>query len=284
MTAIAGGLGAAFFWAGSALCATAASRRIGAGSTLAWIMTIGLAIVLGPLLVFASLDELSGRIVVLLVLAGLGNVIGLAFEYRAFKIGKVGVVSAIASTEGLAAALIAIAFGHAASAPIFAVLVLITVGVVLTAADPQAAAPGGNGDLRRLLALALPAPLLFGVNLFATGEAGADVSLLWAMLPARLIGVTLVGAPLLARGELSTRRAVMPLVGGAAAAEVAGFAAYLWGSKAELSISAVLASESAAIATAGAYFLFGERLVKRQMIGLGLIAAGVGLLALQGGT
>jgi hypothetical protein len=77
---------------------------------------------------------------------------------------------------------------------------------------------------------------------------------------------------------------VAPLVTAAAAAEVLGFAAYVWGSRAHLSVAAVLASEYAALAAAGAFFVFHERLARRQLIGLGIVAVGVGVLAfLHGG-
>ncbi len=283
VTAILGGLAAALCWACSALCATAASRAIGAGSTLAWIMTLGLAIVAIPLALFASAGELTVRIGQLLAVSGVTNVIGLTFEYRAFKIGKVGVITAIASTEGMAATLIAVVGGAALSVAVFLVLLVITVGVVLAAADRSATLHNEHGELRRLVSLALTVPLWFGVSLWAAGEAGPHVSLLWAILPSRLAGAALIGAPMLWRGGLRMERAVLPLVTVAAACEVLGFAAYVWGSRSQLSVAAVLAAEYAALATAGAFFVLGERLARRQLAGLVVVAVGVGVLAVVSG-
>ena len=41
MTAILGGVGAAFCWAGATLCSSRSSREIGASSVLAWVMLVG---------------------------------------------------------------------------------------------------------------------------------------------------------------------------------------------------------------------------------------------------
>lgn len=284
MTAILGGLVACVCWSCSALCATAASRALEAGSTLAWITGFGLAVLLLPLALFASVRELSVHVVALLAIVGLTNVMGLALQYRAFKLGKVGVVTAIASTEGMAATLIAMAAGAAVSATVFVVLLLITAGVVLAAADQDAVAPETSGDLRELALLSLPVPVVFGISLFAAGEVGPRISVLWVILPTRLVGALLIGAPMLCRGRLRVSRPVLPLLAAAGVAEVLGYAAYVWGSHAQLSVAAVLASEYAALATVGAYFLFGERLKRKQIAGLAVMALGVGMLGLLHGA
>jgi uncharacterized membrane protein len=270
---------AAACWAGSALCATVASRSIGADSTIAWVMTIGLVLTAPLVLLFASLGELSARAVLLLATSGLMNVVGLAFEYRALRVGKVGVVSAVASTQGMAATLIAVAAGAALAPGVLVILVLLSAGVALAAADRNATLRDSRGDLRRLMALLLPLPLIFGLSLFAAGEAGDDVALAWAIVPSRLAGVLLIGFPLLARGTLRLERAVLPAVATSAVLEVVGFASYVWGSRSGLSIAAVLASQFAAIATAGAWVLFREHLDRRQLVGLAIIATGIGALA-----
>jgi drug/metabolite transporter (DMT)-like permease len=162
---------------------------------------------------------------------------------------------------------------------VFFVLLLITTGIVITAIAPDPAgstAPAFDGP--RAVALSIPVPVLFGVSLFATGEIGPHVSMLWAILPARLVGGLLIGLPLIVRRELRITRTVFPLVLIAAIAEILGFAAYVWGSHKQIAIAAVLASEYAALAAAGAFLVFGERLGKRQIAGLGIVGLGVALL------
>lgn len=281
MIAVLGGLGASICFAISALCASAASRRIGPGSTLAWVMAIGLVLVI-PGVVFADSGELSTRHIVLLVVAGLTNVIGLGIEYVAFRRGKVGVITPIASTEGAIAALIAVVAGLHVALRTGVLLVVVTIGVVLAAAHPDPPDPSKQSTGMRSAVLALPVALLFGISLYTTGRVGRQVSPVWVLLAARLLGTALVTVPLGVRGELARPRSALPLVAGAGACEVVGILSYTLGARHQLAIAAVLSSQFAALAAIGAYFAFGERLTKLQLAGLVLTAIGVGLLAAEG--
>ena len=52
-----------------------------------------------------------------------------------------------------------------------------------------------------------------------------------------------------------------------------------WGSRESIAIAAVMGSQFAAIAAVAAYFLFGERLARIQIVGVVLIVVGVTVLA-----
>lgn len=277
MIALLGGLGAALCWAAAALCASTASRRIGAPSTIAWVMGLGLAGIAVPTALLAPGSQLTARIVGLVVLAGGSNVVGLGLEYAAFRRGKVGVISAIASTEGVIAAVISVAFGAHLAGWTAAVLLAITVGVVLAAAHPDAGEPGAGG-LRSAL-LAIPVALLFGVTLYATGQVGREASVLWVLVPARLFGTSFMLAPLAARRTLRLTRRALPLVAGAAAGEVLGILSYELGARHGIAVAAVVSSQFAALAALGAFLLLRERLAPTQVAGLAIIAAGVAVLA-----
>ncbi len=282
MIAVLGGLGAAICWAISALCASAASRRIGAASTLAWVMAIGLVLVVIPLLIGGRSHGLDGSAFGLLALAGLTNVAGLQIEYAAFRRGKVGVITPIASTEGAIAALIAIAAGLHVSLRTGLLLIVVTLGVILAAAhpDPPELARAATGV--RSAVLAVPAALLFGISLYSMGRVGQQVPVLWVLLPARLLGTLVIGGTLAIRHRLRTPGRALPLVAGAGAAEVVGVLSYTLGARHQLAVAAVLASQFAALAAVGAYFTFGERLTRLQLAGLVVVAVGVGLLAAEG--
>jgi drug/metabolite transporter (DMT)-like permease len=277
MTAILGGLGAALCWSLAALCASAASREIGAASTLAWVMGLGLVLIALPTALLAPASQLTPGRMGLIVLAGATNVIGLRIEYVAYRRGKVGVISAIASTEGVIAAVIAVVLGAYLALWTGAVLLAVAVGVVLAAARPDAVA--GHGDGVRGAVLAIPVALLFGVSLYATGRAGSEVSLLWALLPARLLGTTFMLGPLALRGSLRLTRRALPLVAGAATGEVVGIVSYELGARHGIAIAAVLASQFAALSALGAFVVMHERLTRLQLTGLCVIAVGVALLA-----
>jgi drug/metabolite transporter (DMT)-like permease len=279
MTAILGGIAASVCFAVSSLCASAATREVGPATTLAGVMAFGLLLVLPPTILLGDAGQLSASTIGLMVLIGATNVIGLRIEYLALRRGKVGVVIPIVSTDGAIAAVIAVLVGLQLGARTAALLLVISAGVMFAAASPD---PTDAVDTRpglRSGVLALIAAVLFGVNLYVTGHVGSEVSLVWVLLPARLLGTAVVALPLAVRGVAWPRIGVVRLLAIAGAAEVVGVVAYTVGARHELAVAAVLASQFAALTTVGAYFVFGERLNRSQVAGLVIVAVGVGLLA-----
>ncbi len=275
MIALLGGSGAAVCWAVSALCASSAARAIGADSALAWVMGLGLAMVVLPTALLAPSAQLTPRVVALILVSGATNVLGLGVEYVAYRRGKVGVITAIASTEGVIAAVIAVAAGARLAAGTAVVLAAVAAGVALAAARPD---PDASHDARAAL-LAIPVALLFGVSLYTAGKVGTEASVLWVLVPARLLGTAFVLAPLAARHALRLTRHTLPLVAAAGAGEVLGILSYELGARHGIAIAAVLASQFAALAALGAFLLMRERLTRSQLAGLVMIAAGVASLA-----
>jgi drug/metabolite transporter (DMT)-like permease len=271
--AIVGGLGAAFAWAATTLCSTRASRTIGALPTLGWVMLVGLVPTL-PAVLVAGGDVPDAGGLGWLAVSGFGNVAGLALVYAGLRRGKVGVVAPIASTEGAVAAVIAVALGEQLPAGVGAALGIVVVGIVLTAS-----ARGTEGRTSPLaIALAAGAALSFGVSIYATGRVSQELSIAWALLPARLVGVVFITIPLAATRRLALTRPAAPLVVATGLAEVAGFACYAVGARHGIAIAAVLASQFAALAALGALVLYRERLSRAQVAGLVLIAVGVAVL------
>ena len=112
MIAILGGLGAAAAWAASTVCSSRSSRRLDPASVLAWVMLVGLVITVPLVAVRGAPIEMSGRAVLWLAAAGVGNVAGLLLAYRALRIGQVALIAPLLSTEGAIAAVVAIAAGN----------------------------------------------------------------------------------------------------------------------------------------------------------------------------
>jgi drug/metabolite transporter (DMT)-like permease len=278
VSAVVGGLGASICFAVSALCASAASRRIGAAPTLGWVMAIGLVLVIPPV-ALADASKLSPHRILLLALVGATNIAGLEIEYVAFRRGKVGVVTPIASTEGAVAAIIAVIAGLQISARTALLLCVVTLGVVLAAAHPDPPEMSQRTGGVRSAVLAIPVAILFGISLYTAGFVGRQLPVVWVLIPARLLGTVLVSAPLAAARQLRLTRSVVPLVVAAGAAEVVGVLSYTLGARHQLAVAAVLASQFAALASVGAFFVFGERLTRLQLAGLIVVAIGVGLLA-----
>ncbi len=260
---------------------------------------LGLCMIVVPVAVLGHPGNLSGRVIGLLCLAGLANVIGLELEYVVLRRVSPGVVTAIASTEGIIAAVLSSLFGAPLAASTVILLITITLGVMLAAAHlerPQPAVAGmpGAPDVvagpRRLskrldsaktlwTLLTVPVALLFGTTLYATGRAGKEAPIIWVLLPARLFGTVLLAAPLATRRRLRISRRTFPLVLVAGIGEVLGLVSYSYGARHQLAVSAVLASQYAMMTTVAAFFLFGDRLRRHQVLGIVIVVAGIVALA-----
>jgi len=275
---VLGGLGAAFAFAGATLCSSRSSRMIGPASVLSWVMLVGL-LVTAPVAAATGVPEgLTAGAAGWLLLAGAGNVAGLLVAYAGLRVGKVGVIAPILSTQGAVTAAISMMSGERPGAVSLMMLTAIAVGVVLATAAGDAPSRDGTSG-RSGAPHAIVAALLFGVSLYATARASADLPVPWVLLPARLVGVLAVGVPLAVTGRLRSTRAAVPflLVGGLC--EVIGFTAFSIGSRHGIAVAAVLASLFGAIAGVAAYLLFAERLSRLQFAGVATIVVGVATLA-----
>jgi drug/metabolite transporter (DMT)-like permease len=293
MLAIVGGLGAALVFATVTLCNSRSSRMIGPSQLLAWVMLIGLAIV-APLVVLEGVpDGLDTESGAWLAVAGVGNVVGLLLAYAALRVGKVGIVAPVVATQGAVAAILAVIAGESLGVGAGVSLAAIAVGVVLAglAAEPgqTTGTPGGGSASSPRIAIpprrtppiwfALGAAFAIGCSLYATARASIELPVVWALLPSRVIGVAAVTVPLALRTGLRMTREALPLVAVAGVCEVLGFALFALGARHGIAVSAVLASQFAAVAAVAAYLLFGERLARVQLAGVALIVVGVGVLS-----
>jgi drug/metabolite transporter (DMT)-like permease len=280
MIPVLGGLGAALSFAVSVLVSARASRLIGSPSTVAGAMSVGLLIGLPIALLTAPVPDLGGTTLLWLVLAGAGNIVGLLLTYAAYRIGAVGIISTIASTEGAIAAVLSVAAGEILVPGAGIILAFIATGVVL------AASAGGEEEgvvisrdrALRAAALSLGAAACFGVALFGSGRAAAVLPVAWAILPARIAGVAFVAVPLLVLARLRMTRAALPYVVATGIVEVVGFWSFSLGAREGIAVASVLASMFAPISAIAAFVVFRERLGQRQIAGIALIALGVAAL------
>jgi drug/metabolite transporter (DMT)-like permease len=277
MQAIVGGVGAALVFATVTLCNSRSSRMIGAGPLLAWVMLIGLAIT-GPAVLLEGVpDGLDGEATTWLAVAGVGNVVGLLLAYAALRSGKVGVVAPLVSTQGAIAAVIAVIAGESISPGAGIALGAIACGVFLAGVGPAGESRGA--PRARATLYALGAAVAIGWSLYATARASIELPVVWALLPSRVIGVAAVTVPLALRSGMRMTRKALPLVLVAGVCEVLGFALFAWGARDGIAVSAVLASQFAAVAAVAAYVLFRERLAPAQIAGVAIVVVGVGALS-----
>lgn len=297
MTAVAGGLCAAIIWAVGSIGASRAARQLGPLLTLGWVMLIGLGL-MALILPFSRSPSLSASSALWLVLAGVGNVAGLLLMYCALRIGQMGVVMPITTTEGGVAALIAIAAGQPAGATQGAALATTVVGVVLIAiarrtpvVESAAAALTEDGVTsvgihgrhdRRAAACASLAALSFGAGLYGTGRAGGVLPAAWAVMPPRIVGVLAVTVPLALSRRLRRPRGAGRWLLLSAVCEVTGFLAYTWGARQAIAVAAVLATLTGAFSAGIGRMMFGERLHATQIIGVLVTSVGVATLSALG--
>lgn len=279
MLAIVGGLGAALVFATVTLCNSRSTRMIGPAQLLAWVMLIGLAIT-APLAFARGIpDGLDAEAAAWMAVAGVGNVAGLLLAYSALRLGKVGVVAPLVSTQGAIAAVIAIVGGEQVGTEVAILLAVIAIGIWLAAVASPEEPDGSPRQDKRAAMFAIGAAVAIGWSLYAIAQVSIALPVVWALLPSRVIGVLVVTLPLAARSGLRMTREALPLVLVAGVFEVAGFALFAFGARHGIAVSAVLSSQFAAIAAIAAYILFRERLSPVQLAGVAVIVAGVGTLS-----
>jgi drug/metabolite transporter (DMT)-like permease len=275
--AILGGLAAALAWTATTITAARATRIIDSRSLLATVMAVGLVLSL-PLALATGIPSLDATSVLWLVVSGTGNVVGLLSSYTALRVGKVGVVAPVVSTEGAVAALIAVVAGETLAPGTGVALGVVAAGVVLAARAPYD--PDTRADELRAALFAGGAALSFGCSLYATAQVGKDLGVFWAALPPRAVGVAAIALPLLASRRWRLRREALPWAAASGVGEVFGTVAYAWGARHGLAVTAVLASQFAAISAVVGYVAFRERLARVQVVGVATIVCGVAALAL----
>jgi drug/metabolite transporter (DMT)-like permease len=280
MTAIIGGLIAAACFSTTLLTSARASRMIGALPTLGGVMLVSALVALPVAALTIGGSALSAAALPYLVIAGVGNVAGLGFEYVGFRSGKIGIVGALAAAEGAIAAMLSLLAGEVLGSIQLVGVAVVALGVVFVALGPDPSADAGSASTRRAVLFGGLAGLAFGASLYATARIGSDLAIGWAILPPRIVGVLFIVLPLLATQRLRITRAAWPLVVVSGAGEVGGFLAVAWGARESIAVTSALAAQFATVAALFAWLVLAERLGRLQWAGVTGVALGVVLLAI----
>ena len=278
MLSVVLGLLTASFFASTSLITSRSVKIIGSASSLAWTMVVGLLITT-PFLVVSGVPANLGASAPWMVMAGLGNVLGILLAGFALRVGKVGVVAPILATGGAISALISALLGESIAPLVAFVLLVIVAGVVLSAIAPDPA-PLENERPVYAVVISSLAAMCIGAGLFATGNLSDELPLSWVLLPARLVGVLIIFLPLLLTRRLRITRSTAPMVIAMGFTEVLGFVCFAIGAQYQLAVMSVFSSQFAPIAAIAAYVLFKERLGRLQIVGVAVIVVGVTALAL----
>ena len=152
---------------------------LGAWSTTALVVFVGLLATLPLLAIETTSEPVATADIAWLALGGLGYATGMVLNYAALSGGKVPVTAPIVSTEGAIAATIAVLSGEAATPLLGAMLVLVAVGIFVVALQPGGGPKALSGSGTRYVGFAVVAALVFGLGLYASGRASEGVPASW---------------------------------------------------------------------------------------------------------
>ena len=210
------------------------------------------------------------------LLAGVGNIAGLATFYRAASLGPVSIAAAIGATGTTLPVIFGLATGESLQPNEAIGIVLAITGAVLASqkGDPVIIPPVAA-------AWAVLSAIGFGGFLIALPEA-ADHGIAWALLDARLaVVVLLVAGALALRAPMGAAPSALPKLAIPGLLLLAGTLMYAEATQQGLlSVVSVLASLATVVTVTLSYFILGERLSVLQRAGVALATAGVVLLAL----
>ena len=281
MTGLLGGLLCAVFWCGAGTCSATCARAFGPVPSLAMGCLIGAIAVPAVALVWVGAPAAPLTDWLWAAGYGVGTMVALSMIFRAYSMAKVGLVSAIVSTNGTIAALVSVVIlgEHLPASAVVATLV-VGAGVCLAAlrdGDPATGPKGGSDRAGSLYAL-IGACGFAGAVL--SGAQTSELDPIWVVAGGRAFGLVAVTIPVALAGRLPRLdRQILPYAIGSPVLDAAGFAALLVGSRDGVAVPAVLSTLSAVFLALIGYFVFRERLSRLQWAGALTTLAGVATLA-----
>ena len=266
-------LGSSVVWGTSDFIAGLKTRTLPAAAVVGWSQAIAVVVLTVVVAVtggwhFAGWPQWA-------VLAGLSGTTALVCFYAALATGTMGVVAPIASLGVVVPVMLGLLAGEQPSAVAYVGMGVAVIGILL-ASGPELS---GAVSARPLL-LAAVAALGFGITLFAI-DRGARSSLpqtLWGMRATSVLVFAIAALALRRTGGVTPRDLpVLALVGVADLSANALFATA--SSRGLVSVASVLGSLYPIMTVLLARIVLHERLRPVQVVGVGLSAVGVALIA-----
>jgi drug/metabolite transporter (DMT)-like permease len=299
------GLIAAMGWGISAIAATKAARRSGTYTAVLSSQGAGVAVlIILAAFLHSSLHSIDVTTAAGLVGAGLLGLIGYLTFYRALEYGAaVGLVSAISATYGgITTVLAVVILGEHIGGTGAAGVVLAVTGIAMASASSAATAqpppiavtepivgvapgPTRRRSLSRAgIPLALASAVTYGVSGFLLGDFSARAGALGSALTAHGASVTVLLLALPILGRTTAWRANASGMIWAVAAGLTDVVALLafarGGQTGQVAVTAAVSSVYPAIPLLAGLIMFGERLGRRQLLGVTLIITGLVLIGL----
>ncbi|MEV2192997.1 EamA family transporter [Streptomyces phaeochromogenes] len=217
-------------------------------------------------------------------LSGVGTGVGVAFLYRAMSQGAMSVVVPVSDVGAVALPVLVgvILLGEHLSAPVWVGIAAVLPALWLVSQDTPGVARERRGAMSEGVPSALVASVGIGLQFLAMAQVDGE-SGLWPVVLSRAVSVVVIAVVLAPYGA----RWTMPTGAWAAAvaAGMVGTAAivlYLEATTRQLmAVATVLSSLYPAVPVVLALVLLGERLNRRQVLGLVCAASAIGLIALR---
>jgi drug/metabolite transporter (DMT)-like permease len=268
------GLASAVCWGAPDVWLAQATRKVGQLATVFGSILIGLA-ALAPAAFFIDTPDWTTRGVLLAVALGVASAAGYYLGFTAFRDGSVSIVAPIIACEGGVAALFAVAAGEQLSGLIAVFLPVAVVGVALAAM--------GRGGGKAAVLPAAGAAVIWGAILVLSAPVADDLGVYWGFFLVRASALLAV-LPLALRTGDWRRWTGDPWR--VAAWGLGDSAAYLLfvaaADRGPVAVASVLAAQFATVAVICG-LLSGERLLRRQQVGVALVILGVSGIAAAGG-
>lgn len=270
------GLASAIGWGAPDPVLAQAVRRIGAFPVVFGSIVIGTALA-APLALVLDPPQWTERSLLLAPVVGILTVVGFQAGFMSFREGAVSVVAPIIACEGGVAAVLSLLGGEQVNGLVLLGLPLAVAGVVLVSRSDGESSTAG-------VAPAAAAALIWGGVLALSAPIAHDLGAGWAFLLVRGSAVVvmlpvalLTGAPRAALAEW-WRVAIWGVCDAAAY-----FAFVLAADHGPTAVASVLAAQFGTVGAIAAVVFFGERLRKRQVAGIAIVALAVGVMAVGGG-
>lgn len=267
-------LSSAVCWGAPDVWLAQATRSVGPFATVFGSILVGLA-ALAPAAFFVDAPDWTVQGVLLAIGLGVASAVGYFAGFTAFREGSVTIVAPIIACEGGVAALFAVAGGERLSGLVAAFLPVAVLGVVLAAM--------GKGGGKTAVLPAAAAAVIWGAILVLSAPVADDLGVYWGFFLVRASALIAI-LPLALRTGDWHRWTGNPWR--VAAWGLGDSAAYLLfvaaANRGPVAVAGVLAAQFATVAVL-AGLLSGERLLRRQQLGVALVILGVSGIAAAGG-
>ena len=277
MLALLLALAAAVSWGVSALTGAHMSRGMNPFRALAWNMGLGMLMLLP--FVAVSLSQLpQGSEWLWLLATGVATVLAFLCDYEGVRYGPVGLIGAIASTEGAVAALLAIAFGERPSPLLLIAIPVLTAGLLMVML-PSELTHVHASNWPRAVTFASLAALFFGIGVYAAGQIASQLPVVWAIVPARAIGTVALVIPLAATARMALPKALLPWALVTSVCDLLGFAFFGLAARGSIVIAAIVSGQFGVLAVIFAAVRLHEHLTRRQALGVAFVGLGIAMVA-----